>query len=125
MVKKKDKIDMTKTPFYLSGRGNAKTLKQAIAFDKMIKRREFMHNLWMWMCLIIAILACLNAFRCMAYSRVIDMLKEDNEALKAEIKVLNEQKDRLENDARYCIELEQAQYNLNMDDPEKASHQGK
>lgn len=125
MVKKKDKIDMTKMPFYLSGRGNAKTLKQAISFDKMIKRREFMHNLWMWMCLISAILACLNAFRCMAYSRAINMLKEDNEALKAEIKVLNEQKDRLENDARYCIELEQAQYNLNMDDPEKASHQGK
>lgn len=108
MVKKNKKYDFTNSPFYLAGRGNGKTLKQAIAFDKMVKRREFMHNLWMWMCLISAILACLNTFRCIAYSSAIDMLKEDNEALKAEIEVLNEQKDRLENDARYCIELEQA-----------------
>lgn len=95
-------VKKTKTQIYQAGRASGKTSLQLEIYDICYK------YIWVkrWL-LVVSILLFLTSVWSFMDSNTINRLKRENEGLKRQIEVCYEQKDRLDNDVRSCLEFEQ------------------
>ncbi len=103
MVKKKDKIDLTNTVFYKAGRTNGQTRYSSIIINDLLK----MNNVLKTWLIVVSILWSITAVWSFTRIATNNALKRENEALKGQIKVCEEQRDRLSNDITTCMEFEE------------------
>lgn len=95
-------VKKTKTQIYQAGRASFTTSLQLEIYDICYK------YIWVkrWL-LVVSILLFLTSVWSFMESNTINRLKRENEGLKRQIEVCYEQKDRLDNDVRSCLEFEQ------------------
>lgn len=95
-------VKKTKTQIYQAGRGSGKTILQLEIYD--ICHKYIWVKRWL---LVVSILWVLTSVWSFTKDSTIKDLKRENEGLKRQIEVCYEQKDRLDNDVRSCLEFEQ------------------
>ncbi len=95
-------VKKTKTQIYQAGRASGKTSLQLEIYD--ICHKYIWVKRWL---LVVSILWFLTSVWSFMESNTINRLKRENEGLKRQIEVCYEQKDRLDNDVRSCLEFEQ------------------
>ena len=94
-------VKKSKTQIYQAGRASDKSILQLEIYDICYK------YIWVkrWL-LVVSILWCLTSVWSLTKDSTIKDLKRENEGLKRQIEVCYEQKDRLDNDVRSCLEFE-------------------
>lgn len=95
-------VKKTKTQIYQAGGASGKTSLQLEIYDICHK------CIWVkrWL-LVVSILWFLTSVWSFMEGITINKLKRENNGLKRQIEVCYEQKDRLDNDVRSCLEFEQ------------------
>lgn len=94
-------VKKSKTQIYQAGRASGKTSLQLEIYD--ICHKYIWVKRWL---LVVSILWFLTSVWSFMESNTINRLKRENEGLKRQIEVCYEQKDRLDNDVRSCLEFE-------------------
>lgn len=95
-------VKKTKTQIYQAGRASGKTSLQLEIYD--ICHKYIWVKKWL---LVVFILWVLTSVWSFMESNTINRLKRENNGLKRQIEVCYEQKERLDNDVRSCLEFEQ------------------